>query len=626
MSSDFDLLVEDHFKKKDLLGFDQLAGLIEEVINTMGEAGLPMVENQDPGLLTEGIKDFSAAKFFDTIYTPNITEEIGEIKDKNKTRQAFIRSMSGVGGGSLREKLNNVKRFMTKYDESRSVDEILSFVTFLKCMSEVFKGYSPSGSGFLLEAFLAGLMKGRQIVENSDETGGTLPIVDYEGGAGDPVSLKRLTGGKGKTPIKGSLKNLANHISKFPDRGIDYVLAAVHADAAQVGFYEFNINIENFIYWVGKFIVIDPVEYQHALSDQPEDADEEASGEEPKKRKKRLGKYKPGPEEREDEAAAATRFRKEVLKIQPAIGIPKGDLGDQTMADGKKAPSFVSSNQSIKNAWASSQAGIVPAAEYLLSQHELLKSMYKHATDLKINNGPEWTAEWLELDPAGGYTGQLKIGQPQIDTALGVLAQGAPDDREYAFASKILNNAFRNAVPQLSRISGRFSTGGFVYTRTPSEKAQKSAAEKLATVQAGTLAGLDDAEQQNFVAWAKANPKDFYTLVLSSAKGLDEKSQFTIPQEKVTFGETSYFIEEIALDKRSIYKAINLYNKDIKARLMPVFVSVDNLMAQLQLLYTQNDLGAGQDASDECIELRDNVDAEVTTRKEEEALPQAAEE
>jgi hypothetical protein len=59
---------------------------------------------------------------------------------------------------------------------------------------------------------------------------------------------------------------------------------------------------------------------------------------------------------------------------------------------------------------------------------------------------------------------------------------------------------------------------------------------------------------------------------------------------------------------------------------MPVFVSVDNLMAQLQLLYTQNDLGAGQDASDECIELRDNVDAEVTTRKEEEALPQAAEE
>jgi hypothetical protein len=178
----------------------------------------------------------------------------------------------------------------------------------------------------------------------------------------------------------------------------------------------------------------------------------------------------------------------------------------------------------------------------------------------------------------------------------------------------------------LSRISGRFSTGGFVYTRTPSEKAQKSAAEKLATAQAGTLAGLDDAEQQNFVAWAKANPQDFYDLVLSSAKGLDEKSQFSIPQEKVTFAETSYFIEEITLDKRSIYKAINLYNKDIQARLMPVFVSIDNLMAQLQLLYTQNDLGAGQDASDECIELRDNVDAEITTRKEEEVLPQAAEE
>jgi hypothetical protein len=59
---------------------------------------------------------------------------------------------------------------------------------------------------------------------------------------------------------------------------------------------------------------------------------------------------------------------------------------------------------------------------------------------------------------------------------------------------------------------------------------------------------------------------------------------------------------------------------------MPVFVSVDKLMAELQLLYTQNDLGAGQHASDECIELKDNVDAEITTRKKEEVLPQAAEE
>ena len=58
---------------------------------------------------------------------------------------------------------------------------------------------------------------------------------------------------------------------------------------------------------------------------------------------------------------------------------------------------------------------------------------------------------------------------------------------------------------------------------------------------------------------------------------------------------------------------------------MPVFVSVDKLMAELQLLYTQNDLAAGQEASEECIELKDNVDAEITTRREEETLPQAAE-
>jgi hypothetical protein len=624
MTNDFDQIVENHFKKKrDIFGFESIAGLIEEVMSSMEEAGLPTVESRDPSLLTEGIKDFSAAKFFDTIYTPNITEEIGEIKDKNKTRQAFIRSMSGVGGKSLREKLNNVKRFMTEYDETRSVDEILSFVTFLKCMSEVFKDYSPSGSGFLLEAFLAGLMKGRQIIENSDETGGTLPIVDYEGGAGDPVSLKRLTGGKGKTPIKGSLKNLAQHISKFPDRGIDYVLAAVHADAAQVGFYEFNINIENFIYWVGKFIVIDSVQYKHALSAQADGAAEEASGEKPKKR---VGKFKPGPEERDEEAAVADRFRKEVIKIQPALGVHPRFLEDaQVMADGDTAPNLTTSLAGRRELWNSSLPYVVAAAGYLKSQHKLLKSMYKHAEGISISNGPEWTG--LEPDPAGvGHSGQLKIKQPHIDAALDVLVAGPSNEKEYEVASRILHHAFTKAVPQLSRISGRFSTGGFAYSKTPSEEAQAKAAERLDIAQAGTLAGLNDIEQQNFVAWAKANGPDFYKLVLSSAKGLDEKSQFSIPQEKVTFGGTSYFIEEITLDKPSIYKAINLYNKDIQARLMPVFVSVDKLMAQLQLLYTQNDLGAGQHASEECVELKGNVDAEITTRKEEEVLPQAAEE
>ena len=622
MTNDFDQIVESHFKeKRDIFGFESIVTLIEEVMSSMEEAGLPIVESHDPNLLTEGIKDFSAAKFFDSIYTPNITEEIGEIKDKNKTRQAFIRSMSGVGGKSLREKLNNVKRFMTEYDETRSVDEILSFVTFLKCMSEVFKDYSPSGSGFLLEAFLAGLMKGRQIVENSDETGGTLPIVDYEGGAGDPVSLKRLTGGKGKTPIKGSLKNLANHISKFPDRGIDYVLAAVHADAAQVGFYEFNINIENFIDWVGKFIVIDEAS-RKALSAQPG----HGPGRAPPEPAGRVGEYKPGPEERDDEAAVADRFRKEVIKIQPALGVYPKFLEDaQIMADGDTAPNLTTSLAGRRELWNSSLPYVVAAAGYLKSQHKLLKSMYKHATNISISNGPAWTG--LEAAPTGdGYSGQLKIKQPHIDAALDVLVAGPPNEKEYEVASRILHHAFTKAVPQLSRVSGRFSTGGFAYSKTPSEKAQKSAAEKLAAAQAGTLAGLNDIERQNFVAWAKANGPDFYTLVLNSAKGSEEKSQFSIPQEKVTFGGTSYFIDELTLDKRSIYEAINLYNKDIQARLMPVFVSVDKLMAELQLLYTQNDLGAGQHASEECVELKGNVDAEITTRKEEEVLPQAAEE
>ena len=189
---DIDTMVESHFKKnRDIFGFESIAQLIEEVMDSMEAAGIPLSEGDgSSGLMTEA-QGFSAAAFFDSIFTPNMTEAVGEIGTPE--RDAFLKIMKKVQGDTLEAKLDSVRGFIAGDDaQTDKADKVLSYLTFLKTMAEVFQQYSPSGSGFLLEAFLAGLMKGKQIVDTEE---GSLPIVDYTTEGGDPVSLKRLTGG-----------------------------------------------------------------------------------------------------------------------------------------------------------------------------------------------------------------------------------------------------------------------------------------------------------------------------------------------------------------------------------------------------------------------------------------------
>ena len=648
---DIDTMVESHFKKnRDVFGFESIAQLIEEVMDSMDAAGIPLGESQQSaGLLTE-VKGFSAAAFFDSIWTPNITEEIGEIKDKNETRQSFIRSMNGIGGKGLRDKIARVTAFMKEPDPNLDVSEVLAFITFLKCMSEVFTKYSPSGSGFLLEAFLAGLMKGRQVVEVTDEEGnvGSLPLTDYKTGGGDPVSLKRLTGGSGKTPIKGSLNNLAGHLAKNPERGIDYVIASIYGDAQQVAFYEFNINMDNVIEWVGKYIVPPP---GWEIPEPGEAAPKLSPGDPGYTRK---GKYVPGPEERDDEANAAARFRGMVMGssrkpgIQLAIGVPPGSLMDREMADGEKAPGI---KADVGAAFGAGTGAISAAAEALAGEKKFLQAMAKHGgkTPISIGSaskvgkedpGPDattaqrkayeknprrWKApsapEWTGLEiinpeevQAGGSPhrgGRLKITPDLIAKALAALQNPKMTEEDYVAAVSILNPAFKNAIAQSPRISSLFSTGGFSYKDTKEPGAETKRGQKLAK----SLAGFDEEQQAAFAAWAKTDPKGFTDLVRSSAGSEGEKSQFLIEQDKVT-AKSEYFMGEIVLERRAMLNVVTKYNETIKERLMPIFVGVDNLMGHLQLLYTTNDLGAGEQAGQDCVELKEDLDEEMATRQE----------
>jgi hypothetical protein len=581
---DIDTMVENHFKKnRDIFGFEAITELIEEVMDSMDAEGIPRLDESAEALLAEAKDGFSAAKFFDSIFTPNITEEVGVVD--SEARKEFQRSMKQLQGKTLREKLASVKVFM-KGDEAMATDaaKVLSYLTFLKAMQEVFRDYSPSGSGFLLEAFLAGLLRGQQVVEVTDETGGSLPITDYETGTGEPVSLKRLTGGESKTPIKGSLNNLVHHLTlpENQERGITYVIAAIFGDKEQVAFYEFKINADNFIPWVGQFVSIDEEGLQQLQA---------FTGADPGALQEQ--------DERAELAKIAQTFRKNVEAIQAAIGIPPGTPGKKEHYDGKPMPSF---DAYIKPAGAAfsdkkSQLLTPQGAQQIVKAATRFSGKYKGALEAM---GPEAVQLNAEL--------------------LGVTAE--TPFRDYYKVANQLGKAFRDMLKTLPPEAKAFSYGPM---------ATKQARDPEGTKKLGQLSALPDNLKAVFPAWMKAEPEQMRELVkrsttqakrakkaaasgkqadLTEAAGVD-KTQFSIDQGRIMTSE--YYITTVAVDRKSLLGVTRKYNKVVKDRLSPIFTSVDRLMNRLQMFYAYKKLGAAQQASQECEVLKKNVDEEIKT-------------
>jgi hypothetical protein len=237
--------------------------------------------------------------------------------------------------------------------------------------------------------------------------------------------------------------------------------------------------------------------------------------------------------------------------------------------------------------------------------------------DWNAPSAPEWTGldivnpEEVEQGLPPQRSGKLKITPDLIAKALTALQKPKMTAEDYIAAVNILNPAFKKAIAQSSRISSLFSTGGFSYKDTKAPGAETKSGQKLAK----SLAGFDEEQQAAFSAWAKTDPKGFTDLVRASAGSEGEKSQFLIEQDKVT-SKSEYFMGEIVLERKTMLNVVTKYNETIKERLMPIFVGVDNLMQHLQLLYTTNDLSAGEQAGQDCVELKDDLDEEMTTRKE----------
>ena len=578
-----DTLVESFYSNQ-----EETESLINEVMEMMVSAGIPV----SPAPLSEqaGKSGFSAAKFFDSIFVPNLSEKIGEVD--NEAREDFRRSMKQVKGNNLREKIQGVELFM-KGDPSMAEDasKVLSYLTFLKCMAQVFQDYSPSGSGFLLEAFLAGLLDGYQIVEITDESGNEvtgLPIADYETGSGEPVSLKRLTGGESGTPIKGSIVNLTSHLINSPTKALTYVIAAIFQDKQDISFYEFEITPENYIFWIGESISID-AEGMAQL-------------------KAAAGGEKLNEVSEERLVDVAKNYRKNVYAIQAAMGIPpQSDEAGREYFDGRDFP-LLKPNKPLAREYF-----LEPKQKKVRGQPAQPRLLAADAVKQVIA-----AAGRLEKD----FKKALKEMGPKAQEIVSSLQTLTPqtDFEEFYKRADKLAQLFR---AQVVAPTGRaFSRGPFNYGKMKDPEGLGKA---------GKLSSLPDNLKQAFPIWMNSEPAQVMDLIkrnftkkkavsegaLEEAKG-DDKTQFQIKQARI-IGNKDYFVGTVAVDRKSVLNTTREYNVVVQERLSPIFVTLDRLMDRLQMFYSYNKIGAAEQASEQCMILKTNVDEQIdfakTTKK-----------
>jgi len=242
-------LLEHFALKKGGFSLDLLMEMVAEVM----DSGVSLLTEAEGEKLSEDFMKF-LPKF-------EMSEKVGELPDegsRNEARDTFSKYLNAViaSSPSLSGKIDYLNKF-TKGEvvDTASISEILSNLTFLKILAFVVTQFSPSGSGFLFEAFLAALLGGTQITAR--EQGGALPIDDYRemvdpetGEGGVPVSLKLLSPG---SSIDGSIYNLIDFIRRSDVAvtygGIKYVVTIKTADN-KLEFYKFDIKPDQLFYWI----------------------------------------------------------------------------------------------------------------------------------------------------------------------------------------------------------------------------------------------------------------------------------------------------------------------------------------------------------------------------------------
>tara|TARA_R110000824_G_scaffold141318_1_gene307837 strand:+ start:272 stop:1894 length:1623 start_codon:yes stop_codon:yes gene_type:complete len=232
----FDKLVEKHFSKNPL--------------NVLMEMVEKELDGFVPKEVLKEVRDFSNS-IMDLMPKLEISEEAWGRKDTeenpNEARRQFQLYMDNVEGDDIENKLRYLNLFAQSVrPEKYEVHEVLSNIMFLDLLSTVVNNFSPSGSGFLFEAFLAGLLRGTQQIEKA---GGELQIDDLRDAEDKPISLKLLVP---TTNVKGSIKNLIGFLANPGNDSIEYLCVYKFGKekTSSIAFYSFIIDPYNIYYWL----------------------------------------------------------------------------------------------------------------------------------------------------------------------------------------------------------------------------------------------------------------------------------------------------------------------------------------------------------------------------------------
>ena len=555
---DWDNSLLEHFApEKGGLNLDLLMEMVKEVMDSGGTL-LSEAEEQSMEELYKFLPQF---EFSEMIGRP----DDADIANKGEVRATFTSMMSGIGGdgSELQDKINAVNAFVAAPSgEASTAQDILRNLTFLRLLSVVVQDFTDAGAGFIFEAFLAGLLGGKQI---SGKEGGSLPIHDYQLADGVPVSLKLLSPG---TKIDGSLTNITRFLSKNEygqQHGIRYVVA-IKFDDEKLGFYKFTITRENYFSWLGDFVDLDKINIELAAEDaQLQEAEEDS----------RI------PELRAHSAA----FKEKVISLMPMLGVSI-ENASKKLRDIDDAAEFTGSRGRIRPT-----SGIMQSKEGIAAFNEFVK-----VAGIDPKEHPK------TIIPQNADADALKI------------ARGARNDLlKKAFLSLSEDNVLSlRPFQRLSQLTAKKSE----------PEMSGSASEKMAYLQKlATSSNKEDWELWGDLILGtnrgQSNKAEVFTKKeRGKDKGRVGHTQFSMDQKVLNRPDATTY-GNLVIGKSQVLKVMNSYGTILRNEIMPIYEQLYNITSAINSFFVEGDLSAGSRAetAGNKLEVETNTLASNATEK-----------
>tara|TARA_R110002020_G_scaffold273364_1_gene488473 strand:+ start:142 stop:1095 length:954 start_codon:yes stop_codon:yes gene_type:complete len=185
---------------------------------------------------TEKAVDVSGSEEKKTLTLPKIaiSEDFG--KPGSSSRKEIARYVSKIEGDTLESKIQNINNFITSCESGTCPSDpssIIANLTVLNILASIASQYSASGGGFLMEAFIAALLEGKQIPVEGEEG-----VTDVQGSSGETYSIKFVN----KFGHGGSFRNLKKTFQLNDGQPVTYYYVLKRGDKAE--FYKMVLDEE----------------------------------------------------------------------------------------------------------------------------------------------------------------------------------------------------------------------------------------------------------------------------------------------------------------------------------------------------------------------------------------------